>query len=141
MFRDKDDPSNLATNVPTSETVLNEDASFEGKLIFDGNVIVNGKFKGEIVSTGNLTVGRSGVVEGTIGIGTINIFGEVRGNIQAKQKIEINAPSVVRGDIAAPSLIIKEGAVFEGNCSMGNVAERATSNIVDFKVAGREEGL
>lgn len=144
MFKDKDDMQSGTLHTATgADTVINEDASFEGKLIFEGNVVVNGRFKGEVISSGTLTVGRTGSIEGTIEIGTINILGEVKGNISAKQKIEINAPSVVRGDIAAPSLIIKEGAVFEGNCSMGATAEIRNSNstnVVDFqKSAVRED--
>lgn len=131
MFREKgEDVMNY--NVVDSEntTIIREDASFEGKMVFDGNVMVNGKFKGEIISTGELTVGKGGLVEGILQIGTINIYGEVRGNIKAKQKIVINAPATVKGDIEAPSLVIQEGAVFEGNCAMGKA--RATENVYEL---------
>lgn len=111
-------------------TILRQDASFEGKLVFDGNVLVNGKFKGEIISAGDLTVGSTGLIEGVVEIGTIHIFGEVKGNIRAKQKIVINAPAVVKGDIVAPSLVIEEGAVFEGNCAMGNAAKQTAATTV-----------
>lgn len=122
MFREKGLEA-MNINPVTDErntTILREDASFEGKLVFDGNVLVNGKFKGEIHSPGDLTVGNGGFVEGLVEIGTIHVFGEVHGNIRAKQKIVINAPAVVKGDIMAPSLVIEDGAVFEGNCSMGD---------------------
>lgn len=108
-------------------TILRQDASFDGKLVFDGNVLVNGKVKGEIISSGDLTVGSTGLVDGVVEIGTIHVFGEVRGNIRAKQKIVINAPAVVKGDIVAPSLVIEEGAVFEGNCAMGNAAKQTST--------------
>lgn len=108
-------------------TILREDASFEGKLVFEGNVLVNGKFGGEIISSGDLTVGNSGFVDGSVEIGSIYIYGEVRGNIKAKQKIVINAPAVVKGDIVAPSLVIEEGAHFEGNCAMGNAVKSNTN--------------
>ena len=118
-------------NVVDSEntTIIREDASFQGKMVFDGNVMVNGKFNGEIISTGELTVGSGGLVEGVIQIGTINIYGEVRGNIKAKQKIVINASAVVKGDIEAPSLVIQDGAVFEGNCAMGKAKG---DNVIDL---------
>lgn len=141
MFREKSEALDLqGANHQT--TILNEDASFEGKLDFEGNVLINGKFKGEIFSTGELTIGQTGVVEGKVQIGTIHIFGEIRGNISAKEKIEINSPAIVRGDIVAPSLIIKEGAVFEGNCSMGDIANRksASDKVVEFnKIQKAEE--
>ncbi len=127
-------------------TVLKEDATFEGKLIFEGNVHVNGKFKGEVYSSGELLVGKTGNVDGTVEIGTIVIHGEVSGSIKASQQIVINSPAVVRGDIAAPSLIIEEGAVFEGNCSMGKPVSISTgqddyeeNNVVEMPKAAEEE--
>ena len=131
MFREKGEET-MQYNVVDSEntTIIREDASFEGKMVFDGNVMVNGKFKGEIISSGELTVGKGGLVEGLLQIGTINIYGEVRGNIKAKQKIVINAPATVKGDIEAPSLVIQEGAVFEGNCTMGKV--KNVENVYDL---------
>lgn len=131
MFREKGEEA-MHYNVVDSEntTIIREDASFEGKMVFDGNVMVNGKFKGEIISAGELTVGTGGLVEGVLQIGTINIFGEVRGNIKAKQKIVINAPATVKGDIEAPSLVIQEGAVFEGNCTMGKA--KGVENVYDL---------
>ena len=126
-------------------TVLKEDASFEGKLMFEGNVLVDGKFKGQVFSSGDLTVGSSGVLEGEIEIGTINILGEVRGNIKASRKIVINAPAAVRGDIVAPSLIIEEGAVFEGSCSMGDVKDKSfrskmqKDNVLDLAKTADED--
>ncbi|HBF13236.1 MAG TPA: hypothetical protein DDW49_07605 [Deltaproteobacteria bacterium] len=118
MFGEKGEALKLADN-QTVSTILDKECTFEGKMTFEGTVIINGKFMGEIFSDGNLYIGEGGYVEGKIEIGSIQIQGEVHGNIIAKNKIEINAPAVVQGDIAAPSLIIKEGAVFEGNCSMG----------------------
>lgn len=138
MFGEKAEVIGMDKKSADKTTILKEDASFEGKLMFEGNVQVDGKFKGEIFSSGDLSVGSSGFLEGDIEIGTINILGEVRGNIKAGRKIIINAPAVVRGDIAAPSLIIEEGAVFEGSCSMGDVKDKSfkskmqTDNVLDL---------
>lgn len=144
MFREKGSEF-LGVNMNSAideknTTILREDASFEGKLVFEGNVLVNGKIKGEIHSSGDLTIGNGGYVEGIVEIGTIYIFGEVQGNIKARQKIVINAPAVVRGDIVAPSLVIEEGAVFEGNCSMGDVAshknKKRDEKVIDLHQSG-----
>jgi len=119
MFKDKDDHHGIHDHDDDNTTILKKDAIFEGKLTFEGNVVVNGQFKGEIYSSGELVVGKTGVIEGKVEIGTIVVHGEIQGDIKANSKIVINAPAVVRGDIIAPSLMIEEGAVFEGNCSMG----------------------
>ncbi len=128
MFGEKNEALKLEDSAQVS-TVLDKESTFEGKMTFEGCVVIYGKFKGEIFSDGNLIIGEGGYVEGKIDIGNIQIQGEVRGNIHAKEKIEILAPSIVQGDIAAPSLIIKEGAIFEGNCSMGRQDRK---NVVDL---------
>ncbi|MBI2339259.1 MAG: polymer-forming cytoskeletal protein [Deltaproteobacteria bacterium] len=110
-------------------TVIDRGSSFEGNMTFDGCVVINGRLKGEIFSEGSLVIGEGGLVEGRIEIGSIQVHGEVKGDIVAKEKIEIDSPAVVQGDIAAPSLTIKEGAVFEGNCSMG---KRENQRVVKF---------
>ncbi len=135
MFGEKNEAVRLTDMSDEISTVLDKESSFEGKMTFEGTVLINGKFKGEIFSDGSLVIGEGGYVEGTIEIGRIQIQGEVKGNINAKEKIEINAPAVVKGDISAPSLVIKEGAVFEGNCSMGG---KAKTNVVDIANHTRE---
>lgn len=129
MFGDKAEAEKLEGVSSDVTTILDKECSFEGKMTFEGTVAVYGKFKGEVFSEGKLVIGEGGYVDGKIDIGVIEIQGEVRGNIKAKEKIEINAPAVVQGDISAPSLVIKEGAVFEGTCSMGGAGKE---NVVDL---------
>jgi len=134
MFGEKSD-SKIIDPAKNISTVLDRESAFEGKMTFDGTVLVNGKFKGEIFSEGTLIIGEGGFVEGKIEIGSIHIQGEVHGNIIAKDRIEIAAPAVVQGDISAPSLVIKDGSIFEGNCSMGRAARQ---NVVDFAARAAE---
>ena len=99
-------------------TFLGKDAEFEGKLTFHGVVRIDGQFKGEISAIGNLFVGRDGRVEAKIHISSIVILGEVHGNIIADERIEVHAPGKVLGNIQAPCIVIKEGAIIAGNCRM-----------------------
>lgn len=129
MFGEKGEALKMSDHSREVATVLDRESSFEGKLTFEGSVVINGKFSGEIFSEGSLIIGEGGYVEGRIEIGHIEIQGEVKGNILAKEKIEINAPARVHGDISAPSLVIKEGALFEGTCSMGR---RPAQNVLEM---------
>lgn len=117
MFGEKDRPLKLVDEEPI--TLLAGDAQFEGKLTFEGRVKIDGKFRGEIFSDGILIIGEGAEVDATIEIDTVIIQGQVNGSIQAKNRIEVHPPAVVKGDIASPGLVISEGAVFEGSCSMG----------------------
>ena len=117
MFGEKDRALKIVDG--ETMTLLDKDAQFEGKLTFDGKVQINGKFRGEIFSEGTLIIGEGAEVDAAIDIDTVIIQGQVNGTIQAKSRIEMHPPAVVKGDIASPGLVISEGALFEGSCSMG----------------------
>ncbi len=97
---------------------LGKDTEFEGKLSFTGAVRLDGQFKGEIFTEGTLIIGEDAVIEADIRVARVIISGEIRGNIVAGERIEIKAPGKVYGNIQAPTVIIEEGVIFEGNCKM-----------------------
>ena len=109
-------------NTGTISGLLDKGCEFDGKLTFEGTVRINGKFSGEIFSDGALIIGEGAVVDGKIDVGSVVIHGEVRGSIKAKDRIEMHAPASVDGDITAQTLVIDEGVIFEGSCSMGKRA-------------------
>ena len=133
MFGEKDRALKLVSD--DILTVLDKGAEFDGKLTFEGKVQINGKFRGEVFSDGILIIGEGAEVDAKIEIDTVIIQGQVTGNIIAKSRIEMHPPAVVKGDIVSPGLVVSEGAVFEGNCSMGRevsgqVFELAPSPII-----------
>ncbi|MBF0318620.1 MAG: polymer-forming cytoskeletal protein [Nitrospirae bacterium] len=91
-----------------------------GKLSFDGILRIDGKFQGEIDAAGTLVVGEDAVLESMIRVGTALISGEVRGIVEAANKVEIMSAGRMFGDIRTPAIVIYKGAVFEGNCEMGS---------------------
>jgi cytoskeletal protein CcmA (bactofilin family) len=99
---------------------LGKGAEFTGKLIFSGAVCIEGNFNGEIFGGGTLTVGEGAHVEANINVGGILIYGEVFGQIEVQERIEIYPPGRVLGNVKTPIFIIKEGAVFEGTSRMDN---------------------
>jgi cytoskeletal protein CcmA (bactofilin family) len=100
---------------------LGKDTEFEGKLSFKGAVRIDGGFMGEIFTEGTLIVGESAVIKSDIHVSHIIISGEIRGNIVADSRIEIHAPGKVFGNIQAPTVILEEGVIFEGNCRMQKI--------------------
>jgi cytoskeletal protein CcmA (bactofilin family) len=97
---------------------LGVNTEFEGKLTFTGAVRVDGRFKGEIVTKGTLIVGELAVIESDVQASHIIVNGEIRGNVTAEKRLEIHASGKVSGNIQTPVLVIDEGVVFNGNCSM-----------------------
>jgi cytoskeletal protein CcmA (bactofilin family) len=107
----------------TTTTFFGKDTEFEGKLTFHGIIRIDGHFKGEISSDGSLIVGEGAMIEANMHISYILINGEIHGNIIADDRIEIHPPGKVFGDIQAPTLVIDEGGIFEGNCWMHQAKE------------------
>ncbi len=108
--------------------LLEKGCEFEGKLTFEGTVRINGKFIGEIFSEGTIIIGEGAIIEGKIDVGSVIVHGEIKGTIKAKDRIEMHTPAIVRGDIIAQTLVIDEGVIFEGSCSMG---KNATVHSID----------
>ncbi|MEL6195765.1 MAG: polymer-forming cytoskeletal protein [Myxococcota bacterium] len=117
-------------NINDVHTVLGPESTFEGKLAFDGTVRIDGKFKGEVQTDNILVVGQGAKVDATITVGSIIVNGEVNGDINAKQSVEIHAPGKVRGNIATPQLVIAKGVVFEGSCKMEDLQKGASVTLL-----------
>lgn len=99
--------------------IIGKGVSLVGKLSFDGILRIDGKFQGEIDAAGTLVVGEDAVLESMIRVGTALISGEVRGIVEAANKVEILSQGRMFGDVRTPAIVIYKGAVFEGNCEMG----------------------
>jgi cytoskeletal protein CcmA (bactofilin family) len=98
---------------------LDKGSSFRGELEFEDTIRIDGRFNGKISSKNELIVGEAARVEGEVHVGLIAISGTVEGKIVATQKIEVHRTGKVYGNITTPILVIEEGAVFQGECTMG----------------------
>jgi len=116
------------------EKILDVDASMQGSLAFKDpvNLRINGKFEGKLDTKGNLTIGEHAVVNADINGEYVVIAGKVNGDINAQRSIRIVSPGCVIGDIKTPALIIEEGSILEGNCSMasGSKSSRSAVNML-----------
>lgn len=98
---------------------LGKGSKVAGKLTFEGTVRVDGQVEGEVAAQDTLIVGESAIVNAQILGSTIIIKGKVTGDITARKRVEIKAPGKLFGNVTTPCLIIQEGVIFEGHCSMG----------------------
>ncbi len=97
---------------------IDEGSEIEGKYTFSGTVMLNGKFSGEVATTDTLIVGERGVINATVRAGTVVIHGELVGNVEAAERIELKGSARVFGDLEAPVMVVEEGVLFEGHCRM-----------------------
>jgi len=99
-------------------TIVGKGSLIEGKIKIKNSIRIDGKVKGEVSSTGTVTVGSEGEVEGTISAANVIIGGRVRGKMIVDSKIILEKNSVLIGDLKTQTLNISEGAIFDGNCIM-----------------------
>jgi cytoskeletal protein CcmA (bactofilin family) len=122
---------------------LDRGSHLRGELQFDTHFRVHGKFTGEVTTEGELIVGEGGEVEGEVRVGQVVVSGTLRGSIQASRRVHITATGKVFADVDTPSLIVEDGAFFEGRCAMTRDAAKAAAGgpkLVATKVPAAREG-
>lgn len=93
-------------------SLVAEGVAFRGDLSTDGDLHLDGAVEGDL-KAGRLTIGESGVVNGTVQAESVDIRGRVSGTISARQ-VRLWASARVDGDITHAELSIETGAHFEG---------------------------
>ncbi len=110
----KDKPREL--NESRLAGLIDIESDFKGDLVFKGSFRIEGSFKGTITSDALLVVGEKGRVEADVKVGQLVINGEVRGHLEASDRIEIHNKGRVFGTVTSPRLIVAEGAFLEATC-------------------------
>jgi len=101
-------------------TVVTGEANFKAMMRVDGHL------SGRVSSTsGTLIVGANGKVDANIEVAVAVIHGTINGDIIATQRLELGRAAKVHGNIQTPSLIIEQGAIFEGTCKMLQMSQAA----------------
>jgi cytoskeletal protein CcmA (bactofilin family) len=114
----KREEENVVVRGGDVHTLLGKGSEFDGKLTFEGQVRIDGKFSGQIFTKDTLVVGEGARVNAEINAGTVIVNGVVEGNIKATQLIELHQPGRVKGNLETPALSIDKGVMFEGSCKM-----------------------
>jgi len=98
--------------------IIGSGSVFEGTINVPHSIRIDGTFKGRLQTAESLTVGDAGHMEAEIKAQNAFIFGKVTGNMYIEDRVELHVSAVVIGDLHAKELVVNEGAVFHGNCSM-----------------------
>jgi cytoskeletal protein CcmA (bactofilin family) len=112
-------------------TELTGEANFKGMLRVDGHL--SGKVHSD---EGTLIVSTNGLIDANVEVAVAQIQGTVNGDIIATKRIELGRVAKVTGNIQTPSLVIEQGAMFEGNCRMTQPSGEANQAAPKEKQAG-----
>jgi cytoskeletal protein CcmA (bactofilin family) len=85
---------------------------------------VDGHLTGTVTSDGGtLIIGSTGQVDANIAVSVANINGTVNGDVIASERVQIGRTGRVVGNVVTPKLVVEDGAIFEGSCSMMRAIE------------------
>jgi cytoskeletal protein CcmA (bactofilin family) len=93
---------------------IERNSKFSGQLKFSGAIAIEGELVAERV-----VVHEGGVVNATIEGNTVVIAGNVKGDVYARNELEILPSGVVHGSVTAPAINVRRGGRVEGRCAIG----------------------
>lgn len=100
------------------DTVLAGDVEFSGSMTFKKPLMIKGRVSGVIRSESELYIDEKAVVEADIKALVVSVKGSVKGDIAARERVELFASSSVDGDVTAPQVTMETGCRFNGVCKM-----------------------
>ena len=103
-------------NFQNMNSMVGQDAVFQGDIKLDEGIIVYGTVYGNIQSKGAVRVSRTGKVHGDISASDIHVGGDVEGDVVVENRAVLGEASLLNGNLTYKSLIIEEGAQFQGQC-------------------------
>ncbi|MCH7756173.1 polymer-forming cytoskeletal protein [candidate division KSB1 bacterium] len=117
-------------------TIIGKGSSIDGTLKVDSTLRVDGRIKGNVTTSDSLVIGKDGAINGDVVVRNAIIGGKLKGKLTASGKVVLEAKSEFKGELKTTKLVIDEGAVFEGNCSMSaEPAEEKKSDLPKSSVA------
>lgn len=101
------------------ESVIAADLSIEGKINGAGHIRIAGRFKGDVTVEGDLTVEVGAKVNGSVRARKVVIAGELEGNVESAQRVELLEGGTVVGDVKAGVVSIAPGSRMRGQVEFG----------------------
>ncbi len=107
-----DNNQGLALNMIGTRTLV------KGDITSDGDLRVDGKIHGNVISKSKIALGASAEIIGNTIARSADISGKIDGDVEIAETLFLRATAKINGNIKTAKIIIESGAVFNGNCYM-----------------------
>jgi cytoskeletal protein CcmA (bactofilin family) len=104
-----------------AHSTIGENSAFEGRFMVQGNLRIDGTFEGSSLVVDQLQIGEKAKVKTNITATSVVVEGLVIGNVTASRRILLLSTARVLGDLKTPELIIQDGVILEGRCTISHV--------------------
>lgn len=128
-------PEPVRTAIPTTGPVverthtgeratIGRSITIRGDVTGDEDLLIQGRIDGSVdLKQHSVTIGREGEVKADVGARVIVVEGKVEGNLRADEQVVLKSSAQVQGDIAAPRVVLEDGARFRGGVDMGEAVQ------------------
>ena len=106
-------------------TIVGQGAKLEGTVVSAGSLRIDGQIKGQVNADGDVMLSPQSAVEADIRAQNVSVAGRFKGSIVVKGRAEISRGGRVDGNITSKTLIVEEGAVFQGQSIMDQQTQAA----------------
>jgi cytoskeletal protein CcmA (bactofilin family) len=114
-----------------ASNVIGENSYFTGKFMINGSLRIDGRFEGKYLQADQLYIGPGGKIKTNINAVSVIVEGLVLGNINASNRVLLMPTAKILGDIKTPELIIQNGVILEGRCTIANDLKSSAKDILD----------
>jgi cytoskeletal protein CcmA (bactofilin family) len=106
-------------------TIVGQGAKLEGTVVSAGSLRIDGQIKGQVNADGDVVLSPQSAVEADIRAQNVSVAGRFKGSIVVKGRAEIARGGRVDGNITSKTLVIEEGAIFQGQSIMDQQTQAA----------------
>jgi cytoskeletal protein CcmA (bactofilin family) len=115
----------LGTTGDRASARLGSSLHVKGEISGSEDLLIDGTVEGLIqLDERKLTVGTTAKVTADIIAREVVVYGSVKGNLRAKDRIEIKKDGSVNGDLTTARIMIEDGAYFKGSIEIDKSAEK-----------------
>jgi len=108
-------------------TVIARGTTIEGKFECAENVRLDGVIQGEVKVDKRFVMGEGSFVQGNIHARDAAIKGKIKGDVHVKEALHLMETAVIEGNITAKTMIVDEGARYNGICRIGDTSAVSSS--------------
>ncbi|KPJ86647.1 MAG: cell division protein [Spirochaetes bacterium DG_61] len=113
-----------------TNSTIGSNSRFEGRFAVKGSIRIDGKFEGEVLIVDKVFIGPNGKVKTNIKASSVVVEGILIGNIQATSRVLLLPTSRILGDIQTPELIIQNGTILKGRCTISHSSDQDARELI-----------
>src|SRR5277367_6735091 len=120
------DSSYPASNSGSGTARLGSTLHVKGEITGNEDLLIDGSVEGLVqLEDRKLTVGASAKVTADVIAREVVVYGNVKGNLRARDRIEIKKDGSVVGDLTTARISIEDGAYFKGSIEIDKTGDEA----------------